>query len=454
MLYDASGNLTTDAYSRVDPSRTYDGENRLITNTDTSNQLSRYTYDAAGMRVRRNVNDQETWQVYSLGGELVAEYAANAAPTSVQKEYGYRGDELLVTATSTAEVQWLIGDHLGTPRMIADKTGALSGVKRHDYLPFGEEIFAGIGGRTAQQGYAADSVRQKFTKYERDTETNLDFAEARYFSSTQGRFTSIDPFVGSMRAGDPQSFNRYSYVGNNPVNRVDPTGMWENDASQRGGSSVYHAQTKEPWVLSPYTEQSGIWDDSPCPGGPSIGPGGRLVVNPIGGPEPSTSGPHEIRFTSVKLLDGYDDPDRPMPNVLSEATPDSRGSAKLNVSTKTGPQPENGDVLFIRVSFEVVGKATLDSTGDVATQPLDGKWRLAEFGARPAANFNNEPHAGTAMLIVKMRDLQARDNSILVKVSASFKENQWGRGRLKVPVTIYATLSLKLSGTFTSVREK
>lgn len=58
----------------------------------------------------------------------------------MQKEYGYRGGELLVTATNTAEVQWLVSDHLGTPRMTVDKTGALAGVKRHDYMPFGEEL--------------------------------------------------------------------------------------------------------------------------------------------------------------------------------------------------------------------------------------------------------------------------------------------------------------------------
>ena len=246
MFYDASGNLTTDTYSRVDPTRTYDGENRLITNTNTSNQVSRYTYDAAGMRVRRNINNQETWQVYGIGGELIAEYAANASPSSVQKEYGYRGGELLVTATSTASIEWLVDDQLGTPRMIVDKLGTLAGVKRHDYLPFGEEIYAGTGGRTAQQGYAADSVRQKFTKYERDSETNLDFAEARYFSSPQGRFTSVDPISASMRAIDPQSFNRYSYVSNNPVNRIDPNGKdWTSDASQRGFSQSYLNQIEQ-----------------------------------------------------------------------------------------------------------------------------------------------------------------------------------------------------------------
>jgi RHS repeat-associated protein len=109
--------------------------------------------------------------------------------------------------------------------MVADKTGSLAGIKRHDYLPFGEELYAGTSGRTQAQGYAADSVRQKFTAYERDDETGLDYAQARYHSSKQGRFTSIDPLSASARLSDPQTLNRYSYSGNNPVVFSDPSGM-------------------------------------------------------------------------------------------------------------------------------------------------------------------------------------------------------------------------------------
>jgi hypothetical protein len=48
--------------------------------------------------------------------------------------------------------------------MIFNQSGSLAGVSRHDYLPFGEELFAGTGGRTISQGYSApDNVRQTFT---------------------------------------------------------------------------------------------------------------------------------------------------------------------------------------------------------------------------------------------------------------------------------------------------
>ena len=60
------------------------------------------------------------------------------------------------------------------------------------------------------------------TQKERDIETGLDYFGARYYSSTQGRFTGIDP--GPFTPADPQNFNRYSYVQNNPLKFIDPSG--------------------------------------------------------------------------------------------------------------------------------------------------------------------------------------------------------------------------------------
>jgi len=151
--------------------------------------------------------------------------------------------QVLAPPTGTSDVEWLVSDQLGTPRMVFDKTGSLSGVKRHDYLPFGEELYAGTGGRTTAQGYSQfDGVRQKFTKKERDAETGLDFFEARYYSSLMGRFTSPDEFTGGPHEiygfvdaasenplfyadlADPQSLNKYQYSYNNPLRYVDPDG--------------------------------------------------------------------------------------------------------------------------------------------------------------------------------------------------------------------------------------
>jgi RHS repeat-associated protein len=109
--------------------------------------------------------------------------------------------------------------------MTTDVTGSLAGIKRHDYLPFGEEIGGGVGGRTTNQGYVADSIRQKFTGYERDGETGLDYAQARYYANVQGRFTSVDPENAGAYTNEPQSWNAYAYVHNNPLAFIDPLGL-------------------------------------------------------------------------------------------------------------------------------------------------------------------------------------------------------------------------------------
>jgi RHS repeat-associated protein len=101
-------------------------------------------------------------------------------------------------------------DHLGTVRLITDNAGTL--VSRHDYYPFGEVM----------KGLASFNTHQ-FTGHERDSESGIDYMLARYYGSALPRFLSPDPLGGTE--SDPQSWNRYAYVRNNPIRLVDPTGM-------------------------------------------------------------------------------------------------------------------------------------------------------------------------------------------------------------------------------------
>jgi RHS repeat-associated protein len=96
-------------------------------------------------------------------------------------------------------------------------------VARHDYAPYGQEIPAGVDGRTSAWG-ASDNVTQRFTGQERDAETNLDFFQARYLSSGLGRFMSPDPGNAGADFTNPQSWNGYGYVLGNPLGFVDPSG--------------------------------------------------------------------------------------------------------------------------------------------------------------------------------------------------------------------------------------
>lgn len=148
--------------------------------------------------------------------------------------------------TGGTDVRWLVSDHLGTPRMIFDQAGSVANMRRHDYLPFGEDLAA--GGRGASLGYDVAGPRQKFTGKERDDETGLDYFLARYYSSTQGRFTSPDEFKSGPHdlwvqgrghseeqplvyadITNPQSLNKYQYAFNNPVRFVDPDGQKPQD---------------------------------------------------------------------------------------------------------------------------------------------------------------------------------------------------------------------------------
>ncbi|MGE0884106.1 MAG: RHS repeat domain-containing protein, partial [Blastocatellales bacterium] len=194
LCYDAAGNLVFDNQLGATGDRSYDAEGRIV--TAAGGGLNKYVYDADGKRVRRQVGAQQFWQVYGIDGELIAEYEWNGTTATLLKEYGSGGGASVVAEGAT--VRWLVMDHLGTPRMIADQTGSLSGMRRHDYLPFGEENFTGATIRTAANGYQAEGVRQKFGSKERDTETGLDwFGPGRYFASVQGRFTSVDPLLSS-----------------------------------------------------------------------------------------------------------------------------------------------------------------------------------------------------------------------------------------------------------------
>lgn len=127
-----------------------------------------------------------------------------------------------MASAQDAKVAYLTNDHLGSPRINTDPNGNVTA--RHDYPPFGEEIASSKRG--VELGYAADWVRKQFTGYERDDETNLDFAEARMYSTSQGRFNAADPLLSSGTVYAPQTWNRYAYALNNPVKFIDPTGLF------------------------------------------------------------------------------------------------------------------------------------------------------------------------------------------------------------------------------------
>jgi len=169
--------------------------------------------------------DITTVYVYDAMGELAAEYESvkvyNQAGTPSPGTNPLSG----VTNPCGALTCYVSADQLGSTRMVTDSTGAVK--RRYDYLPFGEELGIGTGGRTAGMGYqsSGDGFSPKFTGQVRDWESHLDYFNARYYSPEQGRFVSPDPENAGANPAAPQTWNGYSYAGNNPVNVVDPSGL-------------------------------------------------------------------------------------------------------------------------------------------------------------------------------------------------------------------------------------
>jgi RHS repeat-associated protein len=115
---------------------------------------------------------------------------------------------------------WNHPDHLGSGRKLTDSSGAVR--YRGEFDPHGQTLLEVTSGGT---GTYANS--HKYTGYEREWSTNLDYAKARMFSHNRARFMQPDPLGLAAASLDyPQSLNLYSYVFNDPANFTDPTGLF------------------------------------------------------------------------------------------------------------------------------------------------------------------------------------------------------------------------------------
>ncbi|HMM78707.1 MAG TPA: RHS repeat-associated core domain-containing protein [Pyrinomonadaceae bacterium] len=201
--YDQNGSVTQDSEGKR---FAYDAENHqtkfFAVGNGSNDPDATYSYDGDGRRIKKVTVTETTVFVYNASGQLVAEYSTQIS--------------------QTPRISYVTADHLGSPRVVTDEVGAV--VDRKDYTAFGEESFTSA--RVAVLGYAtADDIRKGYTGYEKETESGLDFAQARYYNATHGRYTSIDPLTSSANTLNPQTFNRYSYVLNSPYKFSDPLGL-------------------------------------------------------------------------------------------------------------------------------------------------------------------------------------------------------------------------------------
>ncbi|HJQ23988.1 MAG TPA: RHS repeat-associated core domain-containing protein [Blastocatellia bacterium] len=206
--YDAAGNLIArkDRAQRV--TYEYDDENQLIA-VRTGQTTVRYTYDGAGNRVRREVNGKVTNYLndFSAGmPQVVGEYGKDG-----KLAHYLLGKTRVGRRDAAGEAVYFLEDHLGSTRCVVDGAGQV--LARYDYTPFGEPKLV-EGTPQTEFLYAGEQW---------DQEAHLLYLRARFYDPQTGRFLSADPLPGSPLA--PQSFNRYAYADNDPINQVDPLGL-------------------------------------------------------------------------------------------------------------------------------------------------------------------------------------------------------------------------------------
>ncbi len=244
--YDANGNWG----GSFGQSQSYDIENRIRTAAGPQFSES-YLYSARNERmVSQRDQDRHRVHFYGADGLLLGIYTLEITQQNPSYTYPVRlaEQERIYFGGRLMQIggEWVATDRLGSV--------VRKGTTNYKYAPYGQEI----GGATAND-------TNKFATYTRDSLSGLDYALNRYYKPEWGRFTSPDPYQASGGPADPGSWNRYAYVGGDPVNWYDPPGLQKcrpgwicfsldtrpfgssalpapNLASGQGGKDMYEAQ--------------------------------------------------------------------------------------------------------------------------------------------------------------------------------------------------------------------
>jgi len=229
-VYDDAGNIT-----QLDTTYTYvyDALNmmRSAGNRD-------FIYTADDQRIATVSSESWRWTIRGPNQQVLREYTSSGPTGSSNfawtRDHIWRGSSLLAaevaTSSGTTVTRHFHLDHLGTPRLVTNGGGQRVGL--HSYYAFGSELVSAT--------IESPEDQLKFTGHEQDdlaSDTHeLTYMHARYYNAALGRFLSVDPVLGKPAL--PQSWNRYTYVMNNPINRADPDGrcFWDLCAAEIVGA--------------------------------------------------------------------------------------------------------------------------------------------------------------------------------------------------------------------------
>jgi RHS repeat-associated protein len=178
----------------------WDARGRLTQVTLPNSQTVNYQYDPFGRRIAATSGGVTTSFLYD-GQDVVQDQGSDGSSTSYIN--GATIDEKLEQNGSSGPL-YFTQDRLGSTTTLTDATGNVAETESYD-------AFGGTSGSAF--------TRYGFTSRELDSQTGLMFYRARWYDPSQGRFVTEDP------SGYQSGLNLYSYVGNNPLGWIDPTGL-------------------------------------------------------------------------------------------------------------------------------------------------------------------------------------------------------------------------------------
>jgi RHS repeat-associated protein len=199
--YDADGNLTADGTRTYE----YDVLNRLTQVTGPEG-VTKYEYDALGNRSATIFNGQRTDYLHDLTGNMNVLAEVPAVGTTRRLVHGFG----LISRGAAGAVGYYDFDAIGSTTAVTDTTG--TSVNRYAFEPFGATMLADETMPNPFQFIGQFNVQKEAH--------DLHFMRARFYSSSNGRFTQVDP-IGL--AGQDYNFQRYA--ANNPVSLFDPNGL-------------------------------------------------------------------------------------------------------------------------------------------------------------------------------------------------------------------------------------
>jgi RHS repeat-associated protein len=233
-LYDLNGNLLGGPGATL----TYDEANRLASATPSMGQPEYYGYAPDNKRIYRLLaSGLEEWTFYGAHGEKVGVYGLRDPYCCGYVDSG-ESYHFVPKRTNVWFAGQLISDN---DRLGTNRAGGA------EFRPYGDEI-----------GTASANDREKFGTYNRDSATGMDYADQRYYASSYGRFNTADQYRASAGPSDPGSWNRYAYVGGDPVNYADPGGQKAVICTGAGGG----AGTADGFAGNPCWGTGGWFD--PC----------------------------------------------------------------------------------------------------------------------------------------------------------------------------------------------